>query len=106
MPDVNQQWYWDRRSNKAYYPVEMGDDTIELASVWHREEVEGALEREALVPIEEIGVLGRGDEEDVSFVSFDGLDSFRLPDDVEAVGVDGETDVDGNDTGREADDDE
>ena len=82
MPDIDRQWYWDRRSNKAYYPVEVGEDTVRLTSVWHREEVEGALESGALAPATEIGVLGLGDEEDVSFVPFDGLDSLRLPDDV------------------------
>jgi len=85
MPDIDRQWYWDRRSNKAYYPVETDGETVELVSVWHHEEVEGALESGALVSADEIDVLEHldGPDDDSGYSG-----SFRLPDDV-GTGGDG-----------------
>jgi len=68
------EWYWDKRNKKAYAPVRFEDDTVHLLTVWHRDELDGAIEGEAVVPIEEIG-LDRTD------TTFDLLDSFRLLDD-------------------------
>jgi hypothetical protein len=74
--DFQKQWYWDKRSNKAYYPVEIAEDTVRLVSVWHRDEVEGAVDAEALQPIEDVN-LDRTD------TGFDLIDSFRFPEDVD-----------------------
>jgi hypothetical protein len=67
------EWYWDKRNKKAYAPVRFEDDTVHLLTVWHRDELDDALDGEAVVPIEEIG-LDRVD------TTFDLLDSFRFPD--------------------------
>ena len=72
MADPDRQWFWDRRTNKAYYPVEMDDDTVRLVSVWHRDEFDGAVGAGALTPVEDVN-LDRTD------TTFDLLDSFRLP---------------------------
>lgn len=72
MTDLADQWYWDRRTDTAYHPVERDDGTVTLVSVWHREEVEDARESGALVPVEEIGL-------DRTETTFDLLDSYRLP---------------------------
>lgn len=55
MPKLEQRWYWDRRNDKAYYPVKTEDDTISFLSVWHDEEVEDAMSAGALTPMEETG---------------------------------------------------
>jgi hypothetical protein len=73
MTDLEKQWYWDRRTNKAYYPIEDGEDTVTFATVWHEDEVAGALDGGAVVPIEEIG-LDRAEDR-----TFDLIDSFRTP---------------------------
>jgi len=75
MPELDRQWYWDRRSNKAYYPVEVEDGTVRLVSVWHRDEVEGALDAGALHPLDD---LDCGNVETM----FDLVDSFRFPEDI------------------------
>lgn len=75
MHDDEERWYWDRRNRKAYYPIERDDGTVTFATVWHEEEVTDALERGALVPLDEIG-LDRTD------TTFDLLDSFRTPESV------------------------
>ena len=54
MPEIEDRWYWDRRNNKAYYPVDAGDETVEFRTVWHVEEVTDARESGALVPVDEI----------------------------------------------------
>ena len=53
-------WLWDRRTNKAYYPVATTEDTVEFRTVWHDEEVADARESGALVPIEETGIDNEG----------------------------------------------
>lgn len=71
MPTLEQRWYWDRRNDKAYYPVKSTDDTTSFLTVWHDEEVEDAIENGALDPLEETGM----DDPERPF----GLkDSFRL----------------------------
>lgn len=72
MSRIEAQWYWDRRNNKAYYPVETGDGTVSFRTVWHEDEVADALSGDVLVPVEEIG--------------FDPIDSFRTPEDPAGVG--------------------
>lgn len=76
MTDLPQQWYWDKRANKAYYPVEVTDETVRLVSVWHRDEVDGAIDAGALRPLEDVN-LDRTD------TGFDLIDSFRFPEDVD-----------------------
>lgn len=75
MTDPDQQWYWDRRTNEAYYPVETDGDAVRLVSVWHPEEFADARETGALVPLSTVGL-------DRTETTFDLLDSFRLPEDV------------------------
>jgi hypothetical protein len=53
MTGLEKRWYWDRRNDKAYYPVQTGDDTISFVTVWHAEEVKNARECDVLTPIEE-----------------------------------------------------
>jgi hypothetical protein len=65
------RWYWDRRSDKAYYPVGTDDDRVALVSVWHRDEVEGAIDAGAFEGVDDVGGDGIG---------FDFFESFRLPD--------------------------
>lgn len=72
MSRIEEQWYWDRRNNKAYYPVETGDNTVSFRTVWHEDEVADALRSDVLVPIDEIG--------------FDPIDSFRTPADLASAG--------------------
>ena len=75
MVEIDSQWYWDRRTEKAYYPVEAEDGTVRFVTVWHEQEVADARDRGALVPIEEIGL-------DRTETTLDLLDSFRMPDDI------------------------
>jgi hypothetical protein len=75
MSEIERQWYWDRRSNKAFYPVDVGDGTVRLVSVWHRDEVEGALDAGTFEPLDD---LDFGNVE----TTFDLMDSFRFPEDV------------------------
>lgn len=81
MADIEQQWYWDRRANKAYYPVEVEDDTVRLTTVWHREEFEGAMENGALTTVDDL--VGSREFD----TTMELIDSFRLPED---VGEDGD----------------
>ncbi|WP_276256571.1 hypothetical protein [Halomontanus rarus] len=92
-PALEEQWYWDRRTNKAYYPVAVDGDTVQLATVWHRDEIDGALEAGAWATVEELNP-GRTD------TTFDLVDSFRMPPitDLAAPG-DTQTDQDGDDNG-------
>lgn len=69
--DIEDQWYWDRRIDKAFYPIESDDGTVTLLSVWHKEEVSGAIENGAFDPLEEVGGENEG---------FDHFDSFRIAD--------------------------
>lgn len=71
-PSLERQWYWDRRTNKAYYPVAVNEDTVQLATVWHRDEVDGALAEGALTTIDGVNV-------DRTDTTFDLVDSFRMP---------------------------
>jgi hypothetical protein len=77
--EIERRWYWDRRTNKAYYPREIDEDegVVEFVTAWHHEEVTDAIETGALSPIEEI-------QDYRETTTFDLLDSFRLPD-VEAT---------------------
>jgi len=79
MNELDSQWYWDRRNNKAYYPVEGDDSSITFVTVWHREEAADALENGALVPIDDLGP----DYLENRDAGFDVFDSFRLPDEIE-----------------------
>lgn len=74
MEEELDQWLWDRRTNKAYRPVEADDGTVTLVSVWHRDEVADALEKGALEPLDEVS----GEN-----IGFNHFDSFRLLDDEE-----------------------
>jgi hypothetical protein len=69
--DVDDRWYWDRRIDKAYRPVATDGDRVALVTVWHRDEVEGAIDAGALDDVDDVGGDG---------VGFDYFDSFRLPD--------------------------
>lgn len=73
MTTVEDRWYWDRRTNKAYRPVADDGETVTFVTMRHREEVADAIDRDALVPVEEFGL-----DEPV----FELVDSFRVPDDV------------------------
>lgn len=75
MDHIDEQWYWDQRTEKAYYPIEADDGTVRFVTVWHESEVTDARDRGALVPIEEIGL-------DRTETTFDLLDSFRTPEDI------------------------
>lgn len=75
-------WYWDRRTNKALYPQQVDDNTIQFVTVWHREEVEDALDNDALVPLSEIG-LDRAD------TTLDLIQSFRTANVNSESGADG-----------------
>jgi len=70
------QWYWDRRTNKAYYPLRADGDTVEFLTVWHRDEVADALAEDALTTVDDIGQTGP----DKSGTTFDLVDSFRIDD--------------------------
>jgi len=84
--DLEQRWYWDHRNRKAYYPVERGENTVTLATVWHDEELADALETGALE------ALGASCEDHFTDV-FAFADTFRTPDRVEtwaaSVGAEG-----------------
>jgi hypothetical protein len=74
-PHIERRWYWDHRTNKAYYPKRVDDEdgTVELVTVWHHGEVTDALETGALTPVEEVSDPA---DEDGGFGCFD---SFRFP---------------------------
>ena len=69
--DILDQLYWDRRIDKAFYPIENDDNTVTLLSVWHKDEVSGAIENDAFSPLDEVNGENEG---------FDHFDSFRVPD--------------------------
>jgi hypothetical protein len=71
-PDIERQWYWDRRTRTALYPRRTEDGTVEFVTVWHAEEVADAVEAGALVPVDEVAL-------DRTETTFDLLDSFRFP---------------------------
>jgi hypothetical protein len=89
-PEIEDRWYWDRRTETALYPRRVDGDTVEFVTVWHREEVEDATDAGALVPVEEIGL-------DRTETTFDLLDSFRTPEHVEREA----REAAGNDEGSE-----
>jgi hypothetical protein len=72
--EIERRWYWDRRTNKAYYPRTIDEDEgfVEFVTAWHHEEVTDAIAADALSPVEEI----EGSRE----TTFDLVDSFRFPD--------------------------
>lgn len=72
MTDLEAQWYWDRRNDKAYYPVRTDETTTTFLTVWHREEVDDALRNGAVSSVDAIG-------HDRTPTTFDLIDSFRLP---------------------------
>lgn len=53
MTELEKRWYWDRRNDKAYYPVNVEADTISFLTIWHAKELEDARECDVLTPIEE-----------------------------------------------------
>jgi hypothetical protein len=73
-PEIEQRWYWDHRTNKAYYPKSVDEDegVVELVTAWHHEEVTDALEAGALTPVEELSEPYGND------VGFECFDSFRF----------------------------
>lgn len=71
MTEIESRWYWDRRTNKAYYPIVTEQDTTTFVTTWHREEVEDALQSDVFVPVDEIG-------HERTETTFDLIDSFRL----------------------------
>lgn len=75
---IERRWYWDHRNRKAYYPIERDDGTVTLATVWHEEEVEDALETGALE------ALGASCGEHFTDV-FAFADTFRTPERVETM---------------------
>lgn len=48
------EWYWDRRTDKAYYARETDDDTVAFITVWHRDETADALDAGAVVPLRDM----------------------------------------------------
>ena len=70
--DLEKRWYWDHRTNKAYYPTEVDkeDGVVELVTAWHHEEVTDALETGALTPVEEVSDPEDGDIGSGVFDSF------------------------------------
>ncbi|MFB6217884.1 MAG: hypothetical protein ABEH77_01705 [Halobacteriaceae archaeon] len=78
--DLSEQWYWDRRTNKAYYPLRSDGDTVELLTVWHRDEVADALAEGALTTVEDIGTTGP----DRPGTTFDLVESFRVDEETAA----------------------
>jgi len=70
MDDVDDRWYWDRRIDKAYRPVATDGDRVALVTLWHRDELEGAIDADALEDVDDVGGDG---------VGFDYFESFRLP---------------------------
>lgn len=74
--DIDAEWYWDRRTRKALSPRRIGEDTVAFVTVWHRDEVDDAMEHGALVPIEEVGL-------DRTETTLDLIDSFRLQPDLQ-----------------------
>lgn len=83
MTDVEERWYWDQRTNKAYYPVEGEDGRVVVLSAWHEEEVEGALDSGQWIPVEEVSGENIGFDHFESFrlLEEDELDRFRGADD-------------------------
>ena len=77
--NIEKRWYWDRRTNKAYFPTEEDGEGVRLVSVWHAEEMAEAIEAGALVPVEDIGL-------DRTETTFDLVDSFRFPEDLPDLG--------------------
>jgi len=71
-PDIEERWYWDHRTNKAYYPKRIDDGTVELVTTWHHEELTDALETGALTPVEDLS------EPYGKAVGFECFDSFRF----------------------------
>jgi hypothetical protein len=73
-PDIEQRWYWDHRTNKAYYPktIDEEEGVVELVTAWHHEEVTDALETGALTAVEELS------EPYDAGVGFECFDSFRF----------------------------
>lgn len=76
---IEQQWYWDRRNKKAYYPVSIGPKTVRFITAWHVDEVTDAIEGDTIVPLDELGpdyLAGRD-------AGFDFFDSYRILNDEE-----------------------
>jgi hypothetical protein len=73
-PTIEQRWYWDRRTNKAYYPTHIDEEegTVDLVTTWHHDEVLDALDANALTPVEDLP-----DQYDLD-VGFACFDSFRF----------------------------
>lgn len=46
------EWYWDRRTDKAYYAIEQDEETVRFLTVWHQEEATDALDSGALEPLD------------------------------------------------------
>lgn len=82
------EWYWDGRNQKAYFPITVEENRVELVTVWHRDEIEDALEHGAMVPLDEISFPHDS--------VFETLDSFRTPAETSQLRDDSE------DTGRSA----
>jgi hypothetical protein len=70
--DLDPQWYWDRRTETAYYPIDRDGEHVTFATVWHAEEVADARQAGALVPIEDLGSERTNPVRGL-------LESFRLP---------------------------
>jgi len=68
--DADDRWYWDRRIDKAYRPVATDGDRVAMVTVWHRDELEAAIDADALEVVDDVGGDG---------VGFDYFESFRLP---------------------------
>ena len=76
--EIEDQWYWDRRNRKAYFPIHRGEGTVSLVTVWSADEIADATDNDVLVPL-------RGTRPDYvtrDDVGFDYFDSYRLPDDL------------------------
>lgn len=81
MTEIEEQWYWDRRNNKAYYPVEFNENTTMFVTVWHKEEIVDAIQTGVVSPIDEI-------DHERTLTTFDLIDSFRLPADPDPTRTD------------------
>lgn len=75
MTGVEQQWYWDHRTDTALYPCRTDGDTVEFVTVRHADAVSDALDAGALEP------LGEGTPDRDIAGTLDFVDSFRLLDD-------------------------
>jgi len=84
---VDQQWYWDKKRRKAYYPVATDGSTVHFLTVWHRDEVESALAEDQVVPYEEMD-----GGYDTLEPWLDAVDSFRLLSEEELAGYTGADD--------------